>query len=93
MKETSAKEKQHEQNHQFCSQDERNNSKNSLSKVLHDYSQDERNISKRRAVKANSHKEITFAPHIFCAPLVHKALGILLSSLSPFYKARQVHST
>ena len=66
--------------------------KNSLSKVLHDYSQDERNISKRRAVRANSHKEINFVPHIFCAALVHKALAILLSSLSPFYKAIQVHS-
>ena len=39
--------------------------KNSLSKVLHDYSQDERNISKRKTVRANSHKEINFAPHIF----------------------------
>ena len=67
--------------------------KNSLSKVLHDYSQDERNISKRRTLRANSHKEINFVPHIFCAPLVHKALGILLSSLPPFYKAMQVHST
>ena len=80
-------------NHQFCSQDERNNSKNSLSKFSHDYSQDERNISKRRTLRANSHKEINFVPHIFCAPLVHKALGILLSSLPPFYKAMQVHST